>query len=411
VAIEIVEALAGMELGKGYSRLSGAAKLSPAVRGTTGPSPGGAGQQGGYSFTIVKGSDEFNQVLEVGASVSAGLGAFHASAKARFAENCKVSSMSTVCVLSFHAINAFESFHGDVELAPDAEELLRLGDKKRFRERFGDCFVSGRFTGGEFYGTVRIETESTERDEEVAVAINASFGPFKASGSVDKGLSEKMSREKVEILTWQSGGSVGPVSTLEEMFERAKVIARQIGDRGATPISVMLDGYEELKLPTDDISSVEEAHAREVVRRLEKDYHSLLECRQDIDYVLRHQDYFENVRVKALNDAARQIAKDLNTIVEKADACSRDFGQCAFFSPVLPDMERLIPERKRKSQKQKIKARNERAARLRRDAAKLEDLAQRLPQGTRRRRLREEANELERKAMALLAASAVQARN
>jgi hypothetical protein len=386
VAIEIVKALPGMDLGKGFNKLSGDVKVSPAVRGKAGPSPGAGGQKGGYSFTIVKGSEEFNQVLEVGASVSAGVGAFRASAKAKFAESCQVSSMSTVCVLSFHAINAFETFHGEVELASDAEELLRLGDKKRFRDRFGDCFISGRFTGGEFFGTVRIETESTERDEEVAVAINASFGPFNASGKVDKKTSEKLSREKIEILTWQTGGLDEPVFTLEELFERAKTIARQIGKSGGTPISVTLDGYDELKLPTDNISSVEEANAREVMRQLERDYHALLECQHDIDFVLRNQDYFKNVRVKALNQASKQIASDLNKIAEPADVCSRDFDKCQLFSPSFPDMEKLIPERKKKSGRpDRTRARKRRAERMRRDAQRLEELAGHLPEGKRKR--------------------------
>lgn len=405
MAIEIVEALPGLDLGKGFNKLSGDVKISPAVRGKTSASPGAGGQKGGYSFTIVKGSEEFNQVLEVGASLSAGVGAFRASAKAKFAESCQVSSMSTVCVLSFHAINAFETFHGEVELAPDAEELLRLGDKKRFRDRFGDSFVSGRFTGGEFFGTIRIETESTERDEEIAVAINASFGPFKASGKVDKTTSEKLSREKIEILTWQTGGTVEPVFTLEELFERAKVIARQIGNRGGSPISVTLDGYDELKLPTDDISSIEEANAKDVMRELERDYHGLLECQQDINFVLRHQDYFENVKVKALNQAGKQIARDLNLIVERADACSSDFSKCQLFSPTFPDMEKLIPERKKKSVRPKVaRARKlRRAERIRRDANRLEELAGHLPDGKRKKRLELEARELEQKAKALLA--------
>jgi hypothetical protein len=407
MAIEIVEWLPGMELGKGFSKLSGDVKVSPAVRGETGPSAGATGQKGGYSFEVVTGTEEFNQLLEVGASVSAGLGPFRASAKAKFAERCKISTMSTVCVLSFHATNAFETFHGEIELTPDAEELLRLGDKKRFRERFGDCFVSGRFTGGEFYGTVRIETENEEKDEEIAVAINASYGPFKASGNVDKSLSEKYSREQIEILTWQTGGSVEPVFTLEELFERAKAVARQIANRGATPISVTLDGYEELKLPTDDISSVEEAHAREVMRQLEKDYHGLLECQNDIEYVLRHQDYFKNVKVKALNNANKQIAADLNTIVERADACSRDFEKCELFSPTFPDMEKLLPDRRGKTlSPAMVRARRKRRAdRLNNDANRLELIARALPEGKRKTRLENEAQEYRLKAAAALAAN------
>jgi hypothetical protein len=247
------------------------------------------------------------------------------------------------------------------------------------------------------------------RDKEVAVDINGAFGPFKASGSVDKRLSKKLSREQIEILTWQTGGSVEPVFTLEELFERAKVVARQIANRRATPISVTLDGYEELKLPTDDISSIEEAHAREVMRQLEKHYHGLGECRQDIEYVLRHQNYFKNVRVKALNDASKQIAKDLNTIIERADACSRDFGKCELFSPTFPNMEKLIPERKGKATSpRRIRGRRKRKAeRLRGDANRLERLARALPEGKRKRRLESEAQAFKRRALALLAANAV----
>jgi hypothetical protein len=407
MAIEIVEALPGMDLGKGYSKLSGDVKISPAVRGKAGAAPGAAGQKGGYSFETVTSYEEFNQLLEVGASLSAGVGAFSVSAKSKFAESCQVANMSTVCVLSFHAVNAYETFHGEVELAPDAEELLRLGDKKRFRERFGDCFVSGTVAGGESYFIMKIESGDTERDSEIAVAISASFGPFSASGQVDKKMSEKFSNEKIEILTWQTGGSVEPCFSLEELFERAKVIARQIGNRKGVPISVILDDYNELKLPMDDISSIEEANAKDVLRQLQNHYHSLLESQHDINYVLRHQDYFKNINVKALNEANKQIARDLNTIVERADGCSRDFSKCQLFSPTFPDMEKLLPERKNKSHQTKGgKAQKlQQAKRLRRDANRLEELAGTLTEGKRKTRLLKEAGDLERQALAMIALS------
>ena len=36
-----------------------------------------------------------------------------------------------------------------------------------------------------------------------------------------------------------------------------------------------LDGYDELQLPNDDISSIEEAKAQSVMRKLERSYHGL----------------------------------------------------------------------------------------------------------------------------------------
>lgn len=405
MAIEVIGALPGMEVGNGFDTVSNDVKVSRAVKGNVRTSPGATGQAGGFSLVIVRGSEEFDDALDVSASARGGIGPFSGSAKASFKQKCKVSTEALFCVLSFNATNALESFHGEPTLSEDAEELLRLGKMERFRTRFGNRFISGRYDGGEFFGSIRVESESRDQQQEIAASINASFGVFKASGSVDKETSQKLSKEKIEILTMQAGAVVVPVFTLDALFGRAQEVARQVAKGQAVPISVTLETYNELELPRDDISSMEQEHAKGVMKKLNEDYNKLLELQNDIDFVLRHQDYYKKVNVKEFNDANEQITKDLNAIADGADRCARDFSQCEFFAPTVPKIQ--IPERKRPSRKpaERRHRLRQKAHNLQQEARLVEELIQHLSPGPRRKRLKKKVQELRAQAKKLMAQS------
>lgn len=356
MSLRIVEALPGLEVGKGFDALTNDVKMTKAVLGDIGKPEGAAGQEGTFSFTIVKGSSEFRETLGVSANVSAGVGLFGASAKAKYAERCAVSSQSTVCVLSFEARNAFETFKGTPKLAPDLQELLQLNKTERFRERAGTDFCGGIWSGVSFCGTIRIESSTEAKDEEIALAIQASYGPFKASASIDKETSERLSKERIEILTFQSGGTVEPVFSLGDLFERAKIVARDAANGKAVPIAVTLESYNELELPTDDLSGIEQEHARSVLRKLGQQYDAVQDRINDINYVLRNPDYYKKFNEKQLSIAGAQLTQELNKIVEHADACGRDPGKCQDYFPQIPNYdlpERIQTEKPRLSRKER----------------------------------------------------------
>src|SRR5688572_21296690 len=165
MALQIVEALPGLEVGKGFDALTNDVKVTTAVLGNVGTPEGAAGQEGSFDFTMVKGSSEFREALGISASISAGVGLFGASAKAKYAERCEVSTQSTVCILSFEARNAFVTFKDTPKLDPSLEELLKLNKTQRFRERGGTNFVGGMWAGVAFYGTIRIESGDELKDQ------------------------------------------------------------------------------------------------------------------------------------------------------------------------------------------------------------------------------------------------------
>lgn len=355
--LQIVEALPGLDVGKGFDALTNDVKVTSAVLGKIGTPEGAAGQVGSFEFTMVKGSSEFREALGISASVSAGVGLFGASAKAKYAERCAVSTQSTVCILSFEARNAFVTFKETPKLDPDLEELLKLDKTQRFRERAGTNFVGGMWDGVLFYGTIRIESGDEARDEEIAASIRASYGPFKASGAIDKETSQRLSHERIEILTFQSGGTVEPVFSLEELFQRAKIVAQQATKGRGVPIAVTLETYDELELPMDDLSEIEQRHARDAIRRLAKHYDAVQDRIQDINYVLRNPDHHEKFNAKKLSTVAQQLTQQLNKIVEHADACGRNPGEFTDFSPTIPQYElpRRIRTRKvRKNRQERL---------------------------------------------------------
>jgi len=106
----------------------------------------------------------------------------------------------------------------------------------------------------------------------------------------------------------------------------------------------MLDPYTELNLPNDDASWIKTEAARRNVQKLAEHMWALQKIQNDIDFVLRNQEWFDSPDIPQLNTTNRMITSELNTIVEKADICATDFDQCQAYSPAYPEFS--MPPRK-----------------------------------------------------------------
>ncbi|WP_114391907.1 hypothetical protein [Oleisolibacter albus] len=331
----------GLDYGTGYDNVRGDAK-QPAVVGAHRPIEGAAGQQGDFAFVNINSESDFDQATDIDVKIGGGFGLFSGSAKFKFKERCKVSSQATFCVVRVSALNAYEGLV-EPKLAPDAWDLLNTGNSKRFRERFGDLFVSGLFIGVEFYGVVRIEAMRVERQKEIASSVEASYGMF-ASGEANVSFKESMSsaEHKIEIFVYQKGGSIEICKGIPDLFRLAtNALNEGRGGRGY-PFAVTLDPYNELKLPNDDASFVQIEAARRNLARLSDHMRALQRMQNDIDFALRNQAWFKDLDIPTLNTVNDQISAELNRIVEQADICSRDFEACKDYSPDYPQMPALV---------------------------------------------------------------------
>lgn len=348
MAFEEIEYFPGMEIGKGFDTISEDMKITPAVRGKISPPDNAAGQSGIFNCSIIRNTQEFEEALDVNVSVGGGFGPFRASAKTKYKNKCKVSSEAIFVVVGFNVLNAFESFD-DVELTQEAVELLQLNKNQRFKERFGNRFISGRFTGGEYYATIRIESDSYERQESLALEMQAKFGSFfDAKASVAESSKISASRSEINILTYQTGGTIEPVFSIKELLEHSVEVSQQILKGRAVPLSFTLEDYSELERPNDDVSIFDEYQQTQVKHKLTQHYKDLLELQEDIDYVLRNQEFYQinSAIISDLNRDNQLISKGLNEISDRMTACIKDPLKCEQFTPTYPKVD--IPPRKKK---------------------------------------------------------------
>ena len=334
--MDIVDWAPGLRVGAGYDVVRGDEKQE-AVVGQLEKPLNASGQQGDSSFLLATSSDEVDTALDVNASIKVGAGPFGGSAKMDFHKRCKVSNEATFCVISVHATNAYEQLVRP-KLSPEAEALLAAGKKDRFRERFGDSFVSGQYTGIEFYGVVRIEASTKSKKSELAAKVQASYG-LMASGKVSTTFNESMSSSshRIEVQTFQTGGEIRVCSDISEMMGAASA-ALQAGREGrGYPFKVKLDPFTELQLPNDDASLIDTEMAAKSVKMAMSYISALGKMLNDIDYVRQHQGWYDSPDMNHLNQCASQISGEINRLWESADNCSKHFDQCTIAVPSFPE--------------------------------------------------------------------------
>jgi len=99
-------------------------------------------------------------------------GFFSGAVKASFVERTNYNTTSTFLIAQCLVQNPMTRGHG-FKLAPAAKTLLDSNREGEFRAGFGDSFVRGLQTGGEFYTVIRITSASAETQRELAAKLQA----------------------------------------------------------------------------------------------------------------------------------------------------------------------------------------------------------------------------------------------
>ena len=215
----------------------------------------------------------------------------------------------------------------------------------RFRERFGDFYVSGQQTGVEFFGVIRIEAESVQKQKDIAASIQASYG-LSISGSASLAYSENMSssRHSIEASTFQRGGHVALAITLDELINQARQALQQSREGAGFPFALELNSYKELEWPEDGEDPIDVKEAQANIDAMAKHTQAFRQMSEDINFTLRHQDWFENPDINALNTVNQHLTTELNELHRRAKICATDRGACALYTPVYPEL--ALPARK-----------------------------------------------------------------
>jgi hypothetical protein len=283
--------------------------------------------------------------------VAGGYAGFSGSAKMQFAQECSVTQYCLYAVLAVEVINSCVTVD-DPALVQDATDLLKASDMARFRQRFGNRYISGLKTGGEYYAVYRVQSFDQEERTSISAKIAASFHNPLLSASLNSDIesSKKTSQNEldVNVFVYEAGGISTTETDLAQMIDKAHAFPTLVSGDKAISYQVLLDEYTGLELPGDNLNFFDQEKQTECLlfnTRMLNDFNSLI---NDIDFIRQHMDRFHNPDGSAPDDQALQDArKSCVTIVGQLEsaisACMKDATTCSHFLQTTDDFVNKLP--------------------------------------------------------------------
>lgn len=282
-------------------------------------------------------------------------GFFSGSAKANFSESSSYNSTSTFLVARCVVRNPLTRGR-NFKVSSAAQALLDTNRFTEFKKAFGDSFVRGLQTGGEFYAVIRITSVSSSKQSELSTALHAEFNGLVASGSFsgkfESANKESSTKSEYSATMFQragSGAQISPTIQISEVIERYKnfpAIAKASSFAYETEIAT----YDTIPLPMPTLEEQEDfLYALRDAREQKLHY---IQARNDLEFALRNPTFFENLPpAEVLNHAISVYSKLINAVMDHAIRLSRGQMQPpkvfepSEFSPPLVEPETITLHR------------------------------------------------------------------
>lgn len=271
---------------------------------------------------------------------------FSASAKVDYADSCGLNDHSIYLLVSVVVTNTLTRMDSPA-LIPEAVQLLQNNKPDRFRERFGDVFVAGIHTGGEYFAIFQITgTDETEK-ESLATMVSASFSTIGASANlgvnIENAKQQSRSHLDMRVFTFQNGGSdTSQDQDPGQIMTKAHNFAPSLqGDNAhsAVAYSIFPETYRTLNLPGDAANLIDIENQKEMLAKNFAIRNQLMLLINNIDYILlshaQNHNEFEDFNVAALTEDRNRLAAEFDRITREASDCMRDATSChlASFQP------------------------------------------------------------------------------
>lgn len=341
----------GMNYGMGVNLLNGAIPGKAIDAGEiSGPTQAG-GQTVTYNLALVKSFEDLYNSLGISVEASGHYGLFSASGKFSYAKESNFNSQATFLLARCVVQNAFTQAE-NAQVKPEAAELLRQGDVNKFKERYGDGFVRGMQTGGEFFAVISITSSTQEEQESLAASLQAKYGGFftsvDVSAKLDDNTKSKISRSELKVSTFQRGGTgdeLSLTSDIESVMARLKAFPSHV-EKNPVPYEVQVASYNTLALP-DGPNPIDIQAQKDALMDYARIQVKLLSIRNDVEFVQLHPEFYLNPPPNSiLNEWNDFITTQLNQLTRHASRCADSpVGGCQLFTLKLPDGFSM-PERK-----------------------------------------------------------------
>lgn len=315
------------EIGMGFNSESGLAVGTALQDFTVEENPAASGQEVTSSITIVGSHEELMEKLGMSFQAQGRYGFFSASAKAKFSESSNFNSTSTFLVAHCIVHNPLRRGK-NFKVSSDAKALLDANRFREFKTAFGDSFVRGLQTGGEFYSVIRITSMSASKQFDLAATLQAEANGLVAGGSFKASFTEANSsastRSEFTATMYQNAGSgpeIAPIVEISEAITRFKRFP-EIASASAAAFETEVATYDTLPLPVPTAEEQEDFLFALVDAREKKLRY--IQTRNDLEFALRNPAFFDtpppnDVLMSAIGTYTRLI----NAVMDHASQLSR----------------------------------------------------------------------------------------
>lgn len=326
-------------IGMGFNSHTGQA-VGTALQGfTVGVDPAASGQEVIAEITVVNSHEELMDKMSMSFSLQGRYEFFSGSTKASFSEQTNINSTSTFllarCVVK-NPLTRGQNF----AVKPDASELLKTSDgEDTFTRAFGDSFVRGLQTGGEFYAVIRITSQSTVTQKDLATSLNAAADMLVASADFkaqfNTANTSSATRSEYTATMYQRAGSgetISPTVTIDDIAARYHQFP-QIAKDNPVAFETEVATYDTLPLPLPTPEERDDFRAALADARDRKMRY--IQSRNDADFARANPQFFTGLPPDAvLGATSASYTALINAVIDHAVRLSKgQFDSPQFFDP------------------------------------------------------------------------------
>lgn len=315
------------EIGMGFNSESGLAVGTPLDGFTIAENPAAPGAEVTASISIVNTHEELQENLGMSFEAQGRYGFASASTKAKFSESTKFNSTSTFLVARCLVENVMRRGK-DFKVTEPAQHLLDSNRFDEFKRAFGDSFVRGLQTGGEFYAVIRITSVSASRQSELAVTLQGEVNGLVAAGGFKAAYSaanqSESTRSECTATMYQKAGTgaqISPTVTVDDVIQRYREFP-ETAKANAAAYEAEVATYDTLPLPLPTPEEQEDfLVALSDARNKKLKY---IQICNDLEFALRNPMFFlDPPSPDTLNGAIAVYTKLINAVMAHAVKLSR----------------------------------------------------------------------------------------
>lgn len=283
----------GEDIGMGFNSDTGLA-VGTALKFAT--PTGVVSQEASADVKIVTSHQDLMSSLHMSAGLEGRYAFASASLKTDFAHKTQYNSSSTFVVAKM-VVNNVVTRGQNFTLDPDQRHLLDSNQMDVFNRAFGDSFVRGHYTGGEFYAVMRITSIDSKTESNLAFSLHGSVQggvanvDFKAD--LNKANTQAETKSEFSVTFYQKGGvgaeEIGTTLDIDDIKRRLKSFPNAVRDH-AFPYFIEVATYDTIPLPLPTKEQQEDF----LIAIADADEKKLkyLQRHNDCDFASEHPDYF-----------------------------------------------------------------------------------------------------------------------